>query len=217
MRKILFLIIVFMFCWQVNAMAEWITQNTAEIDTLKNIHSKLETRVKTIRDSLDVALQDARTVEDHFHSKGRWFGRHATQAGNTWALSDTLGVFVSTSGNNTWGVDAADTTKIFGSSDTPTIASYKYFDMHKIFVTTASQTSVYKIRFVWSTTTFAAGLTAGNYSETIVIVASAAARISPSEIWMPKLASGTKVWAQAWNATDNATVSYFVGIHEYIQ
>lgn len=173
--------------------------------------------INTTIDSLNATLQEAREVENHFHCKGRWFGRHATQAGNNWAKQDTLGVFVSTSGNNTWGVDAADTTFVFGSSDTPTVAGYTWFDMHKLFVTAATQTSVYKIRFVWSTTNFADGLAAGDYTETLVIVASAASRISPVDIWMPKLAAGTKMWAQCWNAVDNATISYYVGIHEYIQ
>ncbi len=170
-----------------------------------------------VLDSLYSALKEAREVDNHFHTKGRWFGRHALQTGNNWAKQDTLGVFVATSGDNTWGVDAADTVKVFGSSDTPTVAGYNYFDAHKLFVTTASQTSIYKIRFVWSTTNFADGLAAGQYSETVCIVASAASRISPIEIMMPRLVSGTKLWAQAWNAVDNATISFLVGIHEYTQ
>lgn len=189
----------------------------AEKDTLTAINGKLETRAKTLKDSVDVTLQEAREVAEHFHTKGRWFGRSALQAGNDWAKQDTLGVYLITSGDNTWGVDAADTTKVIGSDDTPTAAGNKYFDMHKIFVSASTSTSLWKIRFVWSDTNFADGLAAGNYSESIFMVASAASRLSPVDIWMPRLPSGTKVWAQGWNATDNATLSFLVGIHEYIQ
>jgi hypothetical protein len=33
---------------------------------------------------------------------------------------------------------------------------------------------------------------------------------------MPRGTCGTtKVWVQAWNATDNATIDFLVGLHEY--
>jgi hypothetical protein len=164
---------------------------------------------------LKTVEQDTYETKNHIHGKEIWFGRHATQEDNVWALRDTLGLYRGISGANTWGVDAADTVKVIGSSDTPVQAGKKYFDMHKIFISASSQTDLWKIRFVWSTTNFAAGLAAGNISETVVTVNSAAARFSPVQIMMPHLAAGTKVWAQVWNDTDNATLDFLVGIHEY--
>jgi len=198
-------------------------------DSLTAVHAALVAKTKIISDtssvilrdaiklmdSLSVTLRDVKEIENHIHSTEKWLGRSADQTGTDWAKQDTLGVFLAISGNNTWGIDAADTVFVIGTSDTPITAGSVYFDMHKIYVVDASVTSVYKVRFVWSTTTFAAGLAAGNVSETMVKVSSAASRISPTEFQMPRLAVDTKVWAQCWNATDNATLSFYVGIHEY--
>ena len=36
------------------------------------------------------------------------------------------------------------------------------------------------------------------------------------EVMMPRGTCGvTKVWFQAWNASDNATIDFLVGLHEY--
>jgi hypothetical protein len=38
----------------------------------------------------------------------------------------------------------------------------------------------------------------------------------PVYVQMPRLRCGIdKVWIQAWNATDNSTISFTVGVHEY--
>ena len=43
----------------------------------------------------------------------------------------------------------------------------------------------------------------------------ASTRQVPIVIQMPRVAVASKVWVQAKNATDNATVDFFVGMHFY--
>ena len=38
---------------------------------------------------------------------------------------------------------------------------------------------------------------------------------APIDVRMPRIACGSKVWVQAKNATDNATIDFFCGGHEY--
>lgn len=162
-------------------------------DSVTAVHSKIETRAKALGDTLtSIHTHLVNEIETDVHAKIKWFGRHATQAGTVWALQDTLGLFRSTSGANTWGIDAADTTKIFGSTNFTTD-----FDISYILIVANSATTVYKVRFVWSTTNFAAGLAAGNITETMSIPPAANARSAPMQVGMVELTSGTKVWAQA--------------------
>lgn len=37
----------------------------------------------------------------------------------------------------------------------------------------------------------------------------------PVDVRMPGFAVGNKVWIQVWNATNNATIDFYVGVHEY--
>ena len=40
----------------------------------------------------------------------------------------------------------------------------------------------------------------------------------PVSLRMPRLDSGVdKVWVQAKNATNDATIDFFVGVHEYVE
>ena len=37
----------------------------------------------------------------------------------------------------------------------------------------------------------------------------------PSDMRMRKLPLGWMIWAQAWNATNLATIEFFIGVHGY--
>jgi hypothetical protein len=47
---------------------------------------------------VDKTTKDIDYTEEHVHNKERWFGISADQAGNDWALQDTLNPFTATSG-----------------------------------------------------------------------------------------------------------------------
>jgi hypothetical protein len=156
-------------------------------------------------------------LERHFHARERWFGKLGSQTATDWA-DDTLTPYRAISGDGAYGSDANDEAQVLGAADTPSIADKTHFDIHRIFITAVSVDTVYKLRIVYGTGTMADAVTAGQYSEAMVkfdrLNPQQSAGI-PFDVMMPRCAVGTKVWVQAWNATNNATVDFFVGIHEY--
>jgi hypothetical protein len=160
-------------------------------------------------------------IEKHFHNHERWFGISADQSGNDWALSvSTAGMptaFTAISGNDTYGADANDEAKVWGTDDA--MGSDTKLDLHEIFVTAASETSIYYLRIIYGSGTMADAITAGQYTE-LPIVADAATGGSIDTIitvMMPRITIGThKIWIQAKNTTDNATISFLVGAHSYV-
>lgn len=157
-------------------------------------------------------------TERHVHSPEVWFGKSADQSGNNWA-ADTLTPFQAIGGSGDYGGDADDEALVLGSDDTPTDAAFFEFDMRRIMVDGASEDSAYKLRVCWGTGTIGEAISAGQCSEFMLKddnVGNVEADF-PIELQMPQLDSGTKVWIQCKNATDNATVDFFVGIHEYFE
>jgi hypothetical protein len=157
-------------------------------------------------------------IERHLHSPERWFGKSADQSGNNWA-ADTLTPYQCISGNGVYGADADDEALVIGSDDTPTESGFDEFDLHRLLIVEVSVFSTYKMRIVWGTGTMAEAINAGDCSEFMLkfdTVGNVSAHF-PVDLQMPDLDSGTKIWAQCKNATDNATVDFFVGLHEYLE
>lgn len=169
-----------------------------------------------VQDSLSVALREAREVANHVHGRGQFFGRHATQAGNVWALWDTLGTFHCTAGTGmAWG----DTIKVLGSSDTPKISGMTYFDLHRVFLSMNSSDSLYAARLIYGATNASVELAAGHYVS-FPFKFDSSAQISsgePFEITMPRIPAGQKVWVQIKCKQDNATAKFLFSLHEYPQ
>ena len=165
---------------------------------------------------LDEILATAEEVEHHFHTKARWFGLSGSVTDTNWG-DDTLAPFVATSGNNTYGgATDTDIARVLGKADTPVIGGQLFFDMDTIVIISSTATSIYKMRFLWGTGTWAEAVAAGQYTETMAIVISAASRSAKETIRMPRLRCGLdQVWCQVWNATNDATISFFVGVHGY--
>lgn len=165
-----------------------------------------------VKDSLAYKVHE---IEKHLHGSEFWVGKSADQSGNDWG-SDTLTPFVATSGNGTYGADLNDEAKVIGTADVPISGSYVYYDVHRIIVTSTSSATVYKLRFVWDATDMATGIAAGQVSEYMLIVP-AAAKAVPVDVMMPRIRCGTdKLWCQCKNITNDSTVSFFVGFHQYI-
>ena len=177
----------------------------------------------------DLAVNGLTGVEDslayltsvnvnHHHSLERWFGISGDQSGNDWA-DDTLTPFVAISGANTYGGDANDEAKVFGTDDLPVGVGKVKVDIHRLFVVNVDHDTPYKLRIIWGTGTMADAITAGQYSEVLVmsdVTNPQRSSGTPVELLMERLNSGTdKVWIQAWNATDNSEIDFLVGIHEY--
>ncbi len=156
-------------------------------------------------------------IEKHFHSREIWRGKLGVQTATDWA-DDTLSPYQAISGNNAYGADANDEAQVLGTADTPINSGYVKYDLHRLLIITASSTTVYKLRIVYGSGTMADAITANQFSEIMVKYDPAlfGGGGVPSEIMMPRRTCGTdKLWIQAWNATNNATIDFLVGIHEY--
>ena len=157
-------------------------------------------------------------IEHHVHSRERWLGISGDQSGNNWA-ADNLNPFVAISGANDYGGDADDEAKVLGTDDTPIIAGSLKYDLHRLLVLDVDHDTVYKLRIVYGTGTMGDAITAGQYSEVVVLFDSTNPTVSagsPVDLQMARLDVGTdKVWIQAWNASNNSNIDFLVGIHEY--
>jgi hypothetical protein len=156
-------------------------------------------------------------LERHFHGRERWRGKAASQTATDWA-ADLLTPFRAISGANTYGGDANDEALVLGTDDTPIISGMVRYDLHRIMMVNASSQTAYKLRIVYGSGTMADAITAGQFSELVIMSDPAASQVPHDvfEVMMPRGTCGvTKVWVQAWNATDNATIDFLVGLHEY--
>ena len=155
----------------------------------------------------------AQKVENHLHNRELWRGLAADQSGDNWA-ADRLTPYLATSGDNAYGAEI----KVIGSADTPFSVGKARFDPHRILVVAVTNDNEYKLRFTWGTGTFADALAAGQFAEIMVKFDAINPQQSagvPIDLQLPGQLVGTRVWAQAWNATDNATIDFLVGLHEY--
>ncbi len=157
-------------------------------------------------------------IEKHFHNREIWRGKLGVQTATDWA-DDTLSPYQAISGADAYGADANDEAQVLGTADTPINSGYVKYDLHWVLVVELSTDTPWKLRFVWGTGTMADAITANQFSEITVQNNPAGSKANGAAIpiMMPRRTCGTdKVWAQAWNATNNATADFLVGLHEYI-
>ena len=159
-------------------------------------------------------------IEKHFHSAERWLGVSADQTGSNWALENTLNSYQAISGNGVFGADANDEAKVIGIDDGKyTSDDMVKFDLHRFFFEEISADNPFIIRIVWGTGTMADAI-ANNCFSTFMVQNNPTGNKAggvPVDIMMPRKTWGTdQVWVQTKSATDDATVDFFVGVHEYI-
>ncbi|MCK5610257.1 hypothetical protein KAR91_50760 [Candidatus Pacearchaeota archaeon] len=140
------------------------------------------------------------------------------QDGTDWA-DDVLTPFVAISGNDAYGTDASDEAQVLGTADTPVVSGMVHFDLHRLLITDVGDSTPYKLRVVYGTGTQADAVTADQYTEVMIQFDAANPQLSagiPVEVELPPGTAGsTKVWIDAWNATDNSEIDFLVGLHEY--
>jgi hypothetical protein len=183
-----------------------------DVDTSK-IDDAAADGITGIEDSLAYRVS---VVDGYFHIRERWFGKSADQSGNNWG-ADTLTPFQAISGAGVYGADANDEAKVVGSDDTPIFVGDTRMAAQRILVVGVSVDTHYKLRVVYGTGTMADAITALQYTEIMVKFDATNPQQSagiPFDIKVPRLDVGTKIWLQAKNATDNATIDFFVGGHE---
>ncbi len=164
--------------------------------------------------AIDVDLE---RHDEHFHNRERWLGKLGVQTATDWGELASLTPYRAISGNGVFGVDANDEALVLGTADTPAIAGNTLFDMHRIMVEAASSANPFVLRIVYGAGTMADAETAGQYSDVMV---TEARKGSPIPLRVIRLNVGVdKVWIRAKNAAknaaNNATIDFFVGLHEY--
>ena len=188
-----------------------IEQLQADIDAVK---------AKTDNLPSDPADQSLLTdqIEEHdenFHNREYWFGKSADQSGNNWGTRASLTPYQAISGDNDFGGDANDEAKVIGSADTPVRSGDIKFDFRRIQVVAVSSNTVYLLRIIHGTGTMAQAEAAGQYTEIPFFKESAPARGAPLDLVQERIPVGNKIWIRAKNATNNATIDFLGGIHEY--
>ena len=171
------------------------------------------TNQATIEANEGTILAETVELERHIHNRERWFGISGDQSGNDWAIEAGLSPFRAISGNGDFGGDANDEAKVLGIADTPAIAGMTKFDGHRLMIEAASNANPWVLRIIWGSGTMAAAEAAGQYSDVMVTEAK---KGSPVDDMFKRQTCGTdKVWVRAKNGTNNATIDFFFGIHEY--
>jgi hypothetical protein len=166
-----------------------------------------------VNNSLSYKIEE---IEKHFHNHEHWRGKLAVQTATAWA-DNTLAPFRAISGADDYGADTDDEAQVFGTDDTPINGAVK-FDPYRVLITELSTDTPWKLRMVYGTGTMADAIIAMQYSEVCLMNTTAGSKAggTPINFMMPRLNSGVdKVWMQAWNATDNATCDFLIGLHEY--
>lgn len=170
-------------------------------------------------------------VENHIHTRERWFGKRAVPTADNWA-DDTYTPFTTTSGAQ-WVYGNGE--NVLGPLDTPSMQTLsvdnKYFDIHRLLVTDANSTSEYKMRIICGpndgSMTMNECIAAGRYTEVMLKMDASVQQVphGPVEIKMPRRpcgpkgppAEGTVIWIQCKcaDAVANKYIDFYVGIHEY--
>ena len=160
-------------------------------------------------------LEDVVETDQHFHNTERWWG--AVQAPDeTNAIDANVNSdFVAASGANTWGAAIP----ILGTADDPTPNGQTTFDAHRVLFTDLDgDTSLWRFRIIYGYGTSGDAITADQWTEIPVItnaIPGNRAGGTASNIKMFPLPVGIKLWAQAWNDTDEEELSFQWGCHGY--
>lgn len=155
-------------------------------------------------------------LERHFHNRERWWGAVAAPDETNAIEANVNRPFVAVSGNNTWGTAIP----ICGTGDSPVPSpDNAKFDVHRVLVTDLDDnTTPWRLRFIWGTGTSADAITAGQWTEIMVVtnaVPGNRAGGAPADKIMRRVDVGTKIWAQCWNVTNGDAISFFWGGHGY--
>lgn len=163
--------------------------------------------------SLEKIGDEVYETEHHLHNRERWFGKKGTPTGTDWGDQASLTPYRVISGNDDFGQDAGDEAELLGVDDTPAITGMTLFDAHRVMIEASSNANSWVLRLVYGTGTMADAETAGQYTDFMVTEARKGA---PVEVISERGTAGaTKCWLRGKNATNNATLDFFIGIHEY--
>jgi len=194
-------------------MKYFIASQHGIISSLRRILNSMFTE---IYNDMATILEEVTEIKKHHHNVEDWFGLAAVPAGETHRADDLtdgqVNPFQVDAGNVIWGAWV----QILGSSDTPNRTGKTKFDLHRVQFVDSGATNIHSFLQVGWGATGAAALTADQYSTVAYLTPTNQAAESPSEIIMPRIDSGTKVWARCLAVGENTmTLDFYFGFHEY--
>lgn len=152
-------------------------------------------------------------IEKHLHNRERWFGKKVVQTATDWGDEASLTPYRAISGSGVFGADGNDEALVIGTEDTPAISDMTTYDTHRLLVTASSNANDWVLRLIYGTGTMADAENAGQYTDVMV---QEARKGSPMDVLMPRcMCASAKIWLRGKNGTNNATIDFFIGIHEY--
>ncbi len=195
-----------------------VTDLLPDAGVLSSISDETDKIDQAITDGLvgvyDSLASRAHEVQHHFHNCERWFETAAVPDGEDHvadAISSGNGAFSLDAGNDDWG----SWVQILGTNDTPATAGEVKYDLRRIEVSAAERNAVYFLQLAFGASG-AAGLSAGNYTESVFKPLSNQIDSGPMMVQNMRQDVGTKAWTRCMCPGQNtATLSLFLGIHEY--
>ncbi len=193
------------------------------VDSLADRVIKIQVIADALPAGADIALQatlesvedNVEDIKQHNHNVERWWGALAGPTETNAIEANVTRPFTVTSGADTWGTAIP----ILGTADNPVLTNQTEFDAHRILIVDLDdQVDPWRIRFIWGAGTSGDAITAGQWSEAMVVAAISPgnrAGGAPIDIRMPQCAIGLKMWAQSWNNTTGEVLDFFWGAHGY--
>ncbi len=168
------------------------------------------------------SYREADYTEEHLHHYVRWFGKLNPQDATHWAVTMDAHLaqpYRAISGNGVYGADPGDEAQLFGTADVP-IAGMLAGDFNEFLAIANTSNTVYLLRIVWGTGNLAAAIAAGQYTEFPFFRPAAdnnrkVTIVTCKKIPIQVAGLPTQIWCQCQNATDNATIDFFIGVHGY--
>lgn len=146
-------------------------------------------------------------------SREWWWGALAAPDSKNAIERNVNRPFTCVSGNNTWG----PVIQVIGARDDPGPKGTGTYHIHRVQIATQSTLTAWRIRLFYGVDTLEEAVQAQRWTEIMHVTAVAvpgAAGGANIPVKIPSLPSrASSVWAQAWNATNLATVEFFVGCH----
>jgi len=173
----------------------------------------LDPNIERISTQLTDIYNTVTEIDEYLHSNSIWFGIAAPQTATDWGERTSLAPFRAISGNGVFGADANDEALVIGTEDTPLFPGRTHYSVHRMMVEAASNATPFVLRIIYGTGTMNEAQDAYQYTNFMMTDARKGASVP---VYMARCISGqTKVWVRAKNATNDATVDFFIGLHTH--
>jgi hypothetical protein len=159
------------------------------------------------------SVYEAAIVEDHFHNYEVVWGAAAAPTGTHFGDVESLNAYHAISGNNAFGAEC----NVIGTADTPVRAGKVFFDTRRISIKDVSNATPFIVRVIWGTPiqTAAQAELAMQRTDTVVHQPTANGQNKPQDVWNVRVPVGSQIWVKIKNATNLATMDFFMMSHEY--